>query len=157
MGSREDSQIAAIHVLVFQFGGVAGAIRRIVHGWPGRFSRVQISIALQRRCPLLVANQHQVADCLDLMEKQRLIEVVIHKRTKIYERKKHQFSNHRPGLGALDHGGQIRRGGMLAERTSVSSELDGARWSLDKQGQRKTERVDAIQQPVLPWLEENFA
>ena len=90
MSEAESSRLAAIHVLVFQFGGVAGAIRRIVHGWPGRFSRVQISIALQRRCPLLVPNQHQVSDCIERLEKQRVIECVAFKHSKIYH--KTQFS-----------------------------------------------------------------
>ena len=70
------SRLAAIADLVFEHGGVAGAVRRIVFGWSGRFSGVQIRIALNRRCPLLVPNQHQVEDCLDRMEKQRLIRVV---------------------------------------------------------------------------------
>jgi hypothetical protein len=96
MEELESSRLAAIHVLVFQFGGVAGAIRRIVHGWPGRFSRTQISIALQRRWPLFVPNEYQVEDCLDFMEKQRLIECVVHKHTKIYERRKYEAQKNHP-------------------------------------------------------------
>ena len=85
-----DRRTAAIAVLVRQYGGVAGAVRRIVAGWRGTFSGVQISIALQRRWPLLVPNEHQVADCLDSMEKQRLIECVLFKHTKIYQRIKRE-------------------------------------------------------------------
>jgi hypothetical protein len=94
MGERENARIAAIADLVFQRGGVAGAIRRLVAGWPGRFSTVQISIALQRRWPLLVPNEYQVADCIEWMEKQHLIKCVIYKHSKIYEKTKHvQFSS----------------------------------------------------------------
>ena len=63
-----ESRLAAIAVLVFKCGGVSGAVRRIVFGWRGRFSSVQIRIALQRRWPLLVPNEYPVEDCLDLME-----------------------------------------------------------------------------------------
>lgn len=84
----EDRRAAAIAELVFKYGGVSGAVRRIVFGWRGRFSGVQISIALARRWPLLVPNKHQVQDCLDSMERQRLIECVLCKHTKIYQRTK---------------------------------------------------------------------
>jgi len=151
------SRLAAIHVLVFQFGGVAGAIRRIAHEWPGRFSRVQICIALQRRCPLLVGNQYQVEDCLDCMEKQRLIEVVVSKHTKIYQHRKHEnkFQNRSAGLGNVAHSGQVWCGGMLGKRAGV---LAGrVRLSVAQQGQRTAQRADAILQPMLPWLEKNPA
>ena len=89
-----DSRSAAIAVLVFKFGGVSGAIRNIAFGWPGRFSSVQISIALQRRWPLLKPNKHQVADCLEAMERQRLIECVVFRHTKIYQRVNQTNENH---------------------------------------------------------------
>src|SRR5579872_3714872 len=86
MGEKgNDNRTAAIADLVFARGGVAGAVRRIVLAWPGRFSAVQISIALQRRCPLLTANQYQVADCIDWLEKRRLIECVVSRHSKIYQ------------------------------------------------------------------------
>ena len=81
-----DRRIAAIAVLVFRCGGVCGAERRIVFGWRGRFSAVQIDIALQRRWPLLVPNEYQVTDCLEQMEEQRLIKCVVCRHSKIYER-----------------------------------------------------------------------
>ena len=66
-----EARSAAIADLVFARGGMAGAIRRIIFGWFGRFSAAQISIALRRRWPLLTPNKHQVADCLDWLEKRR--------------------------------------------------------------------------------------
>ena len=57
----------------------------MVYYWKGRFSSAQIHIALRRRWPLLVPNHHQVEDCLESMEKQRLIKCVIYKHSKIYE------------------------------------------------------------------------
>ncbi len=87
MSERETSRLAAIHVLVFQCGGVAGAVRRIVFGWRGRFSSVQIRIALARRWPLLVPNETQVEDCLESMARHRQIECVACKHTKLYLKK----------------------------------------------------------------------
>jgi len=87
-----DQRAAAIAVLVFKFGGVSGAVRKIVYGWRGKFSAVQISIALQRRWPLLIPNQYQVADCLEAMERQGLIKCVLFRHSKIYERVKHNES-----------------------------------------------------------------
>lgn len=85
------SRHTAIAVLVFEQGGVAGAVRQIVFGWVGRFSSVQIRIALQRRWPLLAPNKYQVEDCLECLEKQRLIECVLCKHTKIYQRKRNEI------------------------------------------------------------------
>jgi hypothetical protein len=83
-----DSRQEAIATLVFQHGGVAGAVRRIVADWPGRFSSVQIRIALQRRCPLLVPNRYQVEDCIEHLEKRRLIECVLCLHSKLYRRRR---------------------------------------------------------------------
>jgi hypothetical protein len=85
ISGASDRRTAAIAVLIRQYGGVTGAVRRIVFGWRGTFSGVQISIALQRRWPLLTPNQYQVADCLDDLERERLIECVVCKHTKIYQ------------------------------------------------------------------------
>lgn len=86
ISGASDRRTAAIAVLIRQYGGVTGAVRRIVFGWRGTFSSVQISIALQRRWPLLTPNQYQVTDCLGDMEEQRLIECVVQKHTKIFQR-----------------------------------------------------------------------
>lgn len=83
----EVSRIAAIRHLISKYGGICGAVRHIVFGFRGRFSSVQIHIALVRRWPLLVPNKYQVADCLENMEQQRLIVCVLNKHTKIYQRK----------------------------------------------------------------------
>src|SRR5450756_1914886 len=88
MGEQgEEARIAAIADLVFNRGGVAGAVRQIIFGWSGRFSAAQISIALRRRWPLLAPNKHQVTDCLDWLEKRRLIECVLCKHSKLYQRR----------------------------------------------------------------------
>jgi len=81
-----DRREAAIATLIREHGGVAGAVRRIVFGWRGRFSCVQIRIALSRRYPLLVPNTYQVEDSLDDFERRRLIACVAFKHTKLYER-----------------------------------------------------------------------
>ena len=85
-----DRRTAAIATLLYQYGGVSGAVRRIVYGWHGKFSSVQISIALQRRWPLLTPNEYQVEDCLEDMERQGIIECVLFRHTKLYQRLKHE-------------------------------------------------------------------
>jgi len=85
-----DRRVSAIATLVFKYGGINGAVRRIVFGWRGRFSSIQIRIALARRWPLLIPNQYQVEDCLECLEEQRLIECVLCKQTKIYQRKQYE-------------------------------------------------------------------
>jgi hypothetical protein len=81
-----DRREAAIVTLITKHGGVAGAVRRIVFSWHGRFSCVQIRIALGRRYPLLVPNTYQVEDSLDDFERRRLIACVAFKHSKLYER-----------------------------------------------------------------------
>ena len=81
-----EDRLAAIAALVFKRGGVAGAVRRIVFQWNGRFSGVQISIALARKYPLLVPNKYQVQDCLDRMERFGLIQCVVCRHSKLYQR-----------------------------------------------------------------------
>lgn len=90
----EQARIAAIAYLVFQRGGIAGAVRQIVYGWRGRFSAAQINIALRRRWPILVPPKHQVEDCLNYLEKQRVIKCVIHKHSKLYIRIKKREANY---------------------------------------------------------------
>jgi hypothetical protein len=68
----EDSRIAAIRELIFKRGGVAGGIRRVVFAWNGRFSAVQIGIALVRQYPLLIPNTYQVTAKQIVLGKQRL-------------------------------------------------------------------------------------
>jgi hypothetical protein len=94
MPPSSDRRLAAIASLVFQYGGVTGAVRRIVFGWRGRFSSIQIRIALARRWPLLVPNQYQVEDCLEQMERFQQIDCVVCKHTKIYQRLDHAKRHH---------------------------------------------------------------
>lgn len=84
---REASRLAAIAILIHQMGGVAGAVWRLVWSSQGRFSAVQIRIALRYRWPLLVPNKYQVEDCLEALERQKVIACVIQKQSKIYERR----------------------------------------------------------------------
>jgi len=84
---REQSRRAAIALLIFERGGITGAVRTLVFGWQGRFSIVQIKIALQRRWPLLVPNKEQVEDCINQFEKLRIIECVTSKKSKLYQRR----------------------------------------------------------------------
>lgn len=103
-----DQRTAAIAQLVFEYGGVAGAVRRIVFGWRGRFSSVQIRIALTRRWPLLVPNKYQIDDCIEFMEKQRVIECVLQKHSKIYQRLKPRYASNSFSkmVGAENSGGR---------------------------------------------------
>lgn len=78
---------AIIRSLVFEHGGVSSAVRRIVWQWPGRFSVVQIKIALAKRCPLLVPNRWQVEDCIEALERRRFIVCVVFRHSKIYQRR----------------------------------------------------------------------
>ncbi|MCX6896285.1 MAG: hypothetical protein NTZ16_12470 [Verrucomicrobia bacterium] len=63
-------------VLICRLGGVAGAVRRIVFAWPGEFSTRQIENSLRQLYPGLHPNEHQVADVIERMRRQQLIEVV---------------------------------------------------------------------------------
>jgi hypothetical protein len=83
---RAESRRAAIAYLVWEQGGVAGAVRRLVYGWRGRFSSVQISIALQRRWPLLRPNRDQVRDSIEYLKGRRVVVCVLEKPTKLYQR-----------------------------------------------------------------------
>jgi len=84
--ASEARRIAEIRYLIFKRGGVAGAVRRIVYSWRFRFSAAQVQIELRQRWPLLVPGQYQVADCLEQMERRRIIECVLFKHSKIYQR-----------------------------------------------------------------------
>jgi hypothetical protein len=90
MDEREAARRVAIAYFVFERGGIAGAVRRLVFGWRGRFSAVQIEIALRRRWPLLVPNKHQVADCIDRLERLRVIECIAQRHSKIYQRREYE-------------------------------------------------------------------
>ena len=67
---------AYLTVLICRLGGVAGAVRRIVFAWPGEFSVRQIENSLRQLYPGLHPNEHQVADVIERMRRQQLIEVV---------------------------------------------------------------------------------
>lgn len=92
-GNAPDSEarrIAELRYLIFKRGGIAGAVRRIVYGWQYRFSAAQVHIEIQRRWPVLVPGEFQVGDCLERMERQRIIQCVLFKHSKIYQRIKNE-------------------------------------------------------------------
>jgi hypothetical protein len=67
---------AYLAILVFRFGGVAGATRRIVSTWPGEFTSQQIEASLRALYPGLRPAEFQVADGLEWMRRRQLIECV---------------------------------------------------------------------------------
>lgn len=67
---------AYLAVLIYRFGGVAGATRRIVFAWPGDFTTAQIAASLRALYPGLRPNEHQVADGIEWLRRRQLIECV---------------------------------------------------------------------------------
>jgi len=85
---------AYLAVLIYRLGGVAGAVRRIVFAWPGEFTTAQTENSLRQLYPGLRPGQHQVADVIDRMRRQRIIEVIaIEGDVQIYRRaERRQFT-----------------------------------------------------------------
>lgn len=78
---------AYLAILVYRLGGVAGAVRRIVLTWQGEFSCQQIEDSLRQLYPGLRPGVHQVADLIDRMRRQQIIERYTDERgVKMYRR-----------------------------------------------------------------------
>lgn len=66
-----------LEFLIFQRGGVAGAIRRIVNRWRGLFASSHIREVLAKRYPLLEPAAYQIQDTLEWMERRNKIQCVL--------------------------------------------------------------------------------
>lgn len=75
-GNPEEEWRGYLAILVFRYGGVSGAVRRIVSLYPGGFTVEKIKVSLAALYPGLHPAEFQVADCLERMKWEGRIRIV---------------------------------------------------------------------------------
>jgi hypothetical protein len=84
-------RMTVLEFLVFRLGGVAGATRRIIFGWPGGFTANQIRLALAKRYPRLTPANGQIEDIIaQLVQYKHLIIVCNNSHGVVYKRATHR-------------------------------------------------------------------
>jgi len=71
--SEDDDFRGYIRILVFRFGAVSGAVRRLVYAFPGEFTIEKMKRLLGIIYPGLTPGEFQVEDCIKSMLREKRI------------------------------------------------------------------------------------
>jgi len=63
-------------VFVWRFGGVSGVTRRLIHVWPGEFTKPQIRGAVANLYRGIIVGEFQIEDCVDRLKWEGRVKVV---------------------------------------------------------------------------------